>query len=107
MSFAMTLLAVFAALIISALLAFCLPVWASASIVLAAVILVAIGGAALLLKALIAGLPVAGVAWLVRQHLHRRRIKRMQTDSKLLAIPEAGANNPRQASQRRTERLAA
>jgi hypothetical protein len=67
-SFAIALLALLPVLAsISVLLVFCLPIWASVSIALALTVLSAIGGWALLAKALIVGVLVAG-AWLALRH---------------------------------------
>jgi hypothetical protein len=101
----MVLLALFLAVIISVVLAFCLPTWASACIMFAAVLAVAIGGGALLAKAAMAGAVVVLVAWLWKRHLRRQAIQRMR-DFKLVAIPEVRTKDP-QASQRRTQRQAA
>jgi hypothetical protein len=57
---------------ISVLLVFCLPIWASVSIALALAVLSAIGGGALLAKAFIVGVLVAG-AWLALRHRGHHR----------------------------------
>jgi hypothetical protein len=100
------LLAILLALVISVVLALCLPTWASVSIALAAVVTVAIGGGALLAKASIAGVVVAAVVWLARRHLQRRADKRITADVKWLAIPEVKKKEPK-SSERGTERRAA
>ena len=99
-------LAVVLALAIAAFLAFCLPVWASISITFAAVMMVVIGGGALLAKGSIAAAAVGVVVWLWHRHARRRAVERIPTVVNLLAIPEPKAKDAR-ASQRRTERQAA
>jgi membrane protein implicated in regulation of membrane protease activity len=101
-----TLLAVVLALVIATVLAFCLPVWASLSIALAAVLTVSIGGGALLAKAFVAASIVAVVVWLWRRHQRRQLLEQTDANVRLLAIPEAKTKGP-QAGQRRTERQAA
>ena len=98
-------LAVLLALIVSVLLVYCLPVWASLSITFAAVAIVAIGGGALLAKASVAGAVGVTVVWLWR-HLRRRAMKQAPADMKVFAIPGARTKAP-QADRRRTERQAA
>ena len=99
-------LAVLLALIVSVLLVYCLPVWASLSITFAAVAIVAIGGGALLAKASVAGAVGVTVVWLWRRHLRRRAMKQAPADMKVFAIPGARTKAP-QADRRRTERQAA
>lgn len=67
-----TVLAVFVALVLSALAAFCLPTWASVGLALLAVALTAIGGGELLAKVSLAcGLGFA--AWLLLRPRLRRQ----------------------------------
>lgn len=92
-------------------LAFCLPAWASLSIALTAVVVFAIGGGALLAKALIAGAVLAVGVWLSLRHLRQRRIKRITRDMNWVAMANAKARDPRaeqrKTQQRHTERRAA
>jgi membrane protein implicated in regulation of membrane protease activity len=81
-----TLLAMFLALVISLVLTFCVPIWASISIALAAVVLVAMGGGVLLAKGFITAAAVAVVIWLLRD-LRRKRLERT-ANVKWMAIPE-------------------
>jgi hypothetical protein len=101
----------FLALVIAVLLAVCLPAWASVSIALAAVVVVAIGGGALLAKALITGAVLAVGIWLSLRYLQQRRIKRIARDMNWVAIANAKTQDPRAAprisQQRHTDRRAA
>lgn len=105
-------LALFLALVISALLAFCLPAWASVSIVLTAVVVVAIGGGALLAKALIIGAVLAVGVWLSLWSLRQLRIRRITRNmtwvptfnARVRLVSRAGQ---RKTQQRNTDRLAA
>jgi hypothetical protein len=81
-----TLLAMLLALVISLVLTFCVPIWASISIALAAVVLVAMGGGVLLAKGFITAAAVAVVIWLLRD-LRRKRLERT-ANVKWMAIPE-------------------
>jgi hypothetical protein len=100
------LLAVFLALVIAAVLALCLPAWASVSIALAAVLIISIGGGALLAKALVAGAVATVVVWLWRRHLRRQAFKQAKANVMVLAIPESKTKDP-EASRRRAKRQAA
>jgi ABC-type branched-subunit amino acid transport system permease subunit len=102
---ATALLAAILGAMVAVLLVLFLPTWASVSITLAAVLCVAIGGGALLAKALVAGVLLAAVFGLLRRHLYRRDIKRDAADLKFAAIPEA--NRKPRAAQAGTERKAA
>ena len=106
MSSLTALLAVLVALVISVVLALCMPVWASVSIALAAVVTVSIGGGALLAKASAVAGVAALVAWLSWRYLRNRVPERIAANVKWLAIPVA-QKEPRQAAQRTTERRAA
>jgi hypothetical protein len=96
-----------AVLAISAILAFCVPVWASLSITLAVVVIVAIGGGELLAKSLIAGAVLAVGVWFTFRHIRRRRMERSTAGMNWVAIPEAKREAPPRAEQRQTERRAA
>jgi len=61
---ASVLFAMLLVLLVAAVLAFCLPAWASISIILITAICVAVGGVELLAKAFIAGGTVAVLAWI-------------------------------------------
>jgi hypothetical protein len=102
----------FLALVIAALLAVYLPVWASVSIALTAVVAVAIGGGALLAKATIAGAVFGVGVWLSLRYLRQRRIERITRDMNWVDIANAKTTqNPRavqrKSQQRDTERRAA
>jgi hypothetical protein len=88
------------------LLAFCLPVWASLSITLTAVLTITTGGGAHFSKAFAAGAVVAVVVWLWRRHQRQQALKQTTANLMLLAIPAARTKHP-EARQRRTERQAA
>ena len=61
---ASVLFAMLLVLLVAVVLAFCLPAWASISIILITAICVAVGGGELLAKAFIAGGTVAVLAWI-------------------------------------------
>jgi hypothetical protein len=106
MSSLTALLAVFVALVISLVLALCMPVWASVCIVLVAVVTVSVGGGALLAKvSAVAGI-AALVAWLSWRSLRNRVPERIAANVKWLAIPVAQKKSA-QAAQRPTQRRAA
>jgi hypothetical protein len=99
-----TLLALFLAAVVSLFLAFCVPTWASLSITLSSVLLVAIGGGALLAKGFITGAAVGIVVWQLR-HLRRKRLEQIPVNVHLVAIAEV--KKQPQTRERRAERLAA
>jgi hypothetical protein len=101
-----TVLAMLLALVISLVLTFLVPIWASISLALATAVLVAIGGGALLAKALLVVVLVAGV-WLALRHRWRRRNGRIASSmNHRVAIPEAKSKAPT-AEKRITDRRAA
>jgi hypothetical protein len=92
--------------LISVLLVFCLPIWASVSIAFALAVLSAIGGGALLAKGLIVAAVLAVGVWLALRHIRRRRDERATSAMNWVAIPEAKSKVPT-AEKRDTERRAA
>jgi hypothetical protein len=97
------LLAVFIALVVSLFLTFCVPAWASISITLAALVLVAKGGGALLAKGFVAAASVVFVVWLLR-HLRQKRLDRISTEVRYVTMRERTAQA--KARPRQPERLA-
>jgi membrane protein implicated in regulation of membrane protease activity len=86
------------AVVISLVLTYGLPTWASITVALAAVLVVSIGGGALLAKVVaVCALVVVGI-WLVRRHKRRQPLRRDKqwptvTAAKTKA-PEAEAHRP-------------
>ena len=98
------LLAVFIALVVSLFLTFCVPAWASISITLAALILVAKGGGALLAKGFVAAASVVFVVWLLRR-VRRKRLDQISAEVRYVTMPEPTAQA--KARPRQPKRLAA
>src|SRR5688500_11104120 len=100
------LLAMFVAVVISLVLTYGLPTWASITVALAGVVIVSIGGGALLAKVVGFCAVVVLAILLLRRHQRRQPLRHEPADEQWPTVTEARMKAP-EAQQHRTERRAA